>query len=301
MLSQQTKYTTPHPTYTQEDINGVQSTKHQFLGSVIEQIGDLNDCLWSFKSAISLRDSLVNDAFIQNPKLQVRDQLLAEASRNQDPPIYLEATNGSHLDESTRAAETAMPNVLGENSSSAVHVQVKRSSPALENNPSRYNSTEKKPSQSGVGLEDANQPVRLGHGRQAKGHEYGERVNDNLTYLKPLPPYSLKEERVKMVIVGDGATGKTWANMAVVGDNFGSHYVPTVFDFFLLRINKVELDIADTAGQEGYDRLRPLSYPDTHAAVLAFSIASPSSLESVENKVTKLRSCPPNNCILTRQ
>ena len=301
MLSQQIKYTAPHPTFSQEKFPGVQSTKHQFLCSVIEQIGDLNDCLWSFKSAISLRDGLVNDTFIQNPQLQIRDRLLAEASRDQDPPMHLEAVDGSHLDDSNEAVETATPDVFRANGSSAVHVQVQTSSPALENNPDHGNSIEDNTSQSEVGLEDANQPLRPARGRQANHREYEERVNDNLTYLRPLTPYNLKEEKVKMVIVGDGATGKTVANVVAMGHGFPDVYVPTVCEIWALKIGKVQLAILDTAGQEDYARLRPLSYPDTHVAVLAFSIANPDSLVNVKYQVTKLCRCPPNNGMLTRQ
>lgn len=40
----------------------------------------------------------------------------------------------------------------------------------------------------------------------------------------------------------------------------------------------------DTAGQEDYDRLRPLSYPDTSVVLICFSVDSPVSLESVTEK-----------------
>lgn len=40
----------------------------------------------------------------------------------------------------------------------------------------------------------------------------------------------------------------------------------------------------DTAGQEDYDRLRPLSYPDTHIILMCFSIDSPDSLENIPEK-----------------
>jgi GTPase SAR1 family protein len=39
------------------------------------------------------------------------------------------------------------------------------------------------------------------------------------------------------------------------------------------------------AGQEDYDRLRPLSYPDTNVLLICFSIDSPDSLENVPEKV----------------
>jgi len=46
----------------------------------------------------------------------------------------------------------------------------------------------------------------------------------------------------------------------------------------------VELSLWDTAGQEEFDRLRSLSYDDTHAIMLCFSADSPDSLENVESK-----------------
>ena len=46
----------------------------------------------------------------------------------------------------------------------------------------------------------------------------------------------------------------------------------------------MELSLWDTAGQEEFDRLRSLSYDDTHAIMLCFSVDSPDSLENVESK-----------------
>jgi len=51
-------------------------------------------------------------------------------------------------------------------------------------------------------------------------------------------------------------------------------------------ILQVELALWDTAGQEDYDRLRPLSYPDTHVILMCFSIDSPDSLENIPEKWT---------------
>ncbi|XP_054952792.1 cell division control protein 42 homolog isoform X2 [Pan paniscus] len=44
------------------------------------------------------------------------------------------------------------------------------------------------------------------------------------------------------------------------------------------------LGLFDTAGQEDYDRLRPLSYPQTDVFLVCFSVVSPSSFENVKEK-----------------
>lgn len=49
---------------------------------------------------------------------------------------------------------------------------------------------------------------------------------------------------------------------------------------------RVELALWDTAGQEDYDRLRPLSYPDSHVILICFAVDSPDSLDNVQEKVS---------------
>ncbi|VDO28725.1 unnamed protein product [Brugia timori] len=96
--------------------------------------------------------------------------------------------------------------------------------------------------------------------------------------------------RKKLVIVGDGACGKTCLLIVFSKDQFPDVYVPTVFENYVADIEvdgkQVELALWDTAGQEDYDRLRPLSYPDTDVILMCFSIDSPDSLENIPEKWT---------------
>lgn len=70
---------------------------------------------------------------------------------------------------------------------------------------------------------------------------------------------------------------------------FPEDYVPTVFENYVADVEvdgrRVELALWDTAGQEDYDRLRPLSYPDSHVVLICFAIDLPDSLENVQEKV----------------
>ncbi|RMZ77338.1 hypothetical protein DV737_g4385, partial [Chaetothyriales sp. CBS 132003] len=98
----------------------------------------------------------------------------------------------------------------------------------------------------------------------------------------------------KLVLLGDGACGKT-SMLNVFTRGFfpvrplpRTVYEPTVFenyvhDIFVDNIH-MELSLWDTAGQEEFDRLRSLSYDDTQAIMLCFSVDNRGSLENVSTK-----------------
>ncbi|KAG6502224.1 hypothetical protein ZIOFF_042113 [Zingiber officinale] len=75
-------------------------------------------------------------------------------------------------------------------------------------------------------------------------------------------------------------------------------YVPTVFDNFSANVvvdgSTVNLGLWDTAGQEDYNRLRPLSYRGSDVFLLAFSLISKASYENVAKKwIPELRHYAP--------
>ncbi|ODV58290.1 Rho family GTPase RHO1 [Ascoidea rubescens DSM 1968] len=96
------------------------------------------------------------------------------------------------------------------------------------------------------------------------------------------------EIRRKLVIVGDGACGKTCLLIVFSKGTFPEVYVPTVFENYVADVEvdgrRVELALWDTAGQEDYDRLRPLSYPDSNVILICFAIDLPDSLDNVQEK-----------------
>ncbi|KAK8038634.1 RHO1 protein [Apiospora rasikravindrae] len=105
------------------------------------------------------------------------------------------------------------------------------------------------------------------------------------THVTEAPAYSKK-----IVVVGDGGCGKTCLLISYSQGYFPEKYVPTVFENYITypthqRTGKtVELALWDTAGQEEYDRLRPLSYPETDLIFVCFAIDCPNSLDNVLDK-----------------
>jgi len=94
--------------------------------------------------------------------------------------------------------------------------------------------------------------------------------------------------KIKCVIVGDVAVGKTCMMVAYVKGEFPKEYIPTICDESEA---KVELDgesfklwIVDTAGNEGYDRLRPLHYTLAKVFLICFDVNNKKTLTSVQQK-----------------
>lgn len=100
--------------------------------------------------------------------------------------------------------------------------------------------------------------------------------------------HGLPDYHVKIVVVGDGCVGKTCLLMSYVEREFPQeHNVPTIFENYVTNLygpkgKIIELALWDTAGQEEYSRLRPLSYTGADILMVCYAVDNPESLRNVE-------------------
>ncbi|XP_070690345.1 rho-related GTP-binding protein RhoF-like [Pempheris klunzingeri] len=93
------------------------------------------------------------------------------------------------------------------------------------------------------------------------------------------------QEEFRVVIVGDSGCGKTSLLTVYTKGVFLEEYVPSVFDKSIVnsryRGQQFRLHVYDTAGQEEYDRLRPLSYHNVNVVLICYDVMCPSSFDNV--------------------
>ncbi|XP_037874799.1 uncharacterized protein LOC101746732 [Bombyx mori] len=100
-----------------------------------------------------------------------------------------------------------------------------------------------------------------------------------------------KKQKIKCVLVGDGAVGKSSLIAAYAQDTFREEYQPTAYDTFNVVVDvddrPVCVEICDTAGQDSMSELRELCYPGTDVLMLCFSLVRPETFRSVAERWTK--------------
>ncbi|CAG9535710.1 unnamed protein product [Cercopithifilaria johnstoni] len=98
----------------------------------------------------------------------------------------------------------------------------------------------------------------------------------------------------KIVLLGEGAVGKTSLMLRYVENKFNPQHVSTLQASFLskkLHVDGqvVELNIWDTAGQEKFHALGPIYYRGSHGALLIYDVTDAHSFEKVKMWVKELK------------
>ncbi|KAH7713029.1 small GTPase Rac protein 1, partial [Aphelenchoides avenae] len=98
------------------------------------------------------------------------------------------------------------------------------------------------------------------------------------------PLFRQLKERIMNIFEAAKADSEYMSRHYEMNEVFEEH-VPTVFDYYTTNVmvddRAINLSLFDSAGQEEYDRMRPLSYPNTDCFLLCFNIVNPSSYENV--------------------
>ncbi|CAF0807247.1 unnamed protein product [Brachionus calyciflorus] len=107
------------------------------------------------------------------------------------------------------------------------------------------------------------------------------------------------DNAIKCVVIGDGTVGKTCLLLTYSTNKFPTDYIPTVFDNYAVDLvigdKNYTLALFDTAGQEGFDQLRPIAYPQTDIFLICFSVVLPSSLQNIQRQwIQEIRKYCPN-------
>merc|ERR1712055_742234 len=96
---------------------------------------------------------------------------------------------------------------------------------------------------------------------------------------------------LKVVIIGDGAVGKTALLVRYRDGKFPTDYIPTVFEMHSKNVEvdgePFELRLWDTAGQEAYEELRKQAYIGADVIVICFCLVNRDSFVNVTGQWQK--------------
>ncbi|KAL0246381.1 hypothetical protein GEMRC1_007593 [Eukaryota sp. GEM-RC1] len=111
--------------------------------------------------------------------------------------------------------------------------------------------------------------------------------------------------KIKLVVLGSGAVGKSALTLRLVQGHFFAEYDPTIEDSYRKEMvvdgQNSSLEILDTAGQEDFCSLRSTYFEEGHGFLLVYSIDNPQSLEEVEqlyDAIVRVKDDQPVNIVV---
>lgn len=109
---------------------------------------------------------------------------------------------------------------------------------------------------------------------------------------------------MKIVLLGDGAVGKTALRLQFMGLGFQKRYMMTIgADFAIKTItlktgpyagHTLKSQIWDLAGQENFSKVRSLYYTGSHAAFMVYDCTRLATFQNIENWMNELFKNTPN-------
>ncbi|KAG7458710.1 hypothetical protein MATL_G00223580 [Megalops atlanticus] len=98
----------------------------------------------------------------------------------------------------------------------------------------------------------------------------------------------MSEMSIKCVLVGDTAVGKTALLVRFTSETFPDCYKPTVYENTGVEVFmdgvQISLGLWDTAGNDTFRQIRPMSYQQADIVLLCYSVANPTTYASVRHK-----------------
>lgn len=109
---------------------------------------------------------------------------------------------------------------------------------------------------------------------------------------------------MKIVLLGDGAVGKTALRLRFMGLGFQRRYMMTIGADFAIKTIKLKSgpykghdlksQIWDLAGQENFAKVRSLYYTGSHAAFMVYDCTRLATFQNIENWMKELFKNTPN-------
>lgn len=120
-----------------------------------------------------------------------------------------------------------------------------------------------------------------------------EALMQKIEALSSMDPLVIPSRPLKLILVGDGAVGKTSLKNVFLGKGFDSSYLATMgVDFAAKTIRlagkEIRTQIWDLAGQPSFKQVRSSFYAGAHAAIAVFDVVQRETLASIQEWIAEI-------------
>ncbi|KAK6524046.1 GTP-binding protein Rho1 [Orbilia ellipsospora] len=254
------------------------AVRQQLLPNSLDPIKNLKATVTSAATVILSKSTVLSSAFSYGIYSGARDQSVSDYGTSTTPPILEPATN------TFTATVSSSSSISGYATASQLQIPRK----PIKGRVDVILPAQSQPESMQIASADtAQQPTSANERTKTRKRT---QANLSINNFFGRQNNSGKKVRIKIVVVGDGGCGKTCFLIRATKGSIPEAYIPTIFENYFTDVCHdnfhYELAFWDTAGQEDYDRVRPLAYPDTQVILVCFTIDSPDSFDNVKYKWT---------------